>query len=136
MKIKIKLHWQIIISLILAVFLFSILGEKILFTIFFGDIFIKLLKMIIIPLIVLSIITGISSTGNSKSLTRIGIKTFIFYLTTSFIAISIGFFIFLIKEIITIITINLSLNYIFSYFIIFMIPFLIGLYQVIKIENE
>ncbi len=53
-----------------------------------------------------------------------------------FIAISIGFFIFLIKEIITIITINLSLNYIFSYFIIFMIPFLIGLYQVIKIENE
>ena len=40
-----------------------------------------------------------------------------------FIAISIGFFIFLIKEIITIITINLSLNYIFSYFIIFMIPF-------------
>ena len=87
---KIKLHWQIIISLILAVISFSILGDRILFAIFFGDIFIKLLKMIIIPLIVLSIITGIASSGSSKSLTRIGIKTFIFYLSTSFIAISIG----------------------------------------------
>ena len=53
-----------------------------------------------------------------------------------FIAITIGFCIFLLKEIITKITISLSLNYFLSYFIIFMIPFLIGLYQVIKIENE
>ena len=53
-----------------------------------------------------------------------------------FIAITIGFCIFLLKEIITKITISLSLNYFLSYFIIFMVPFLIGLYQVIKIENE
>ena len=53
-----------------------------------------------------------------------------------FIAIAVGFLIFLFKEVITKITITLSLNFILSYFIIFLIPLLIGLYQVIRIENE
>ena len=53
-----------------------------------------------------------------------------------FIAISIGFTIFLLKEVITKLTINLSINFLISYLIIFLIPFSIGLYQVIKIENE
>tara|TARA_Y100001970_G_C14084282_1_gene776442 strand:+ start:487 stop:1194 length:708 start_codon:yes stop_codon:yes gene_type:complete len=53
-----------------------------------------------------------------------------------FISISIGFSIFLLKEIISKLTISLSINIYFSYLIIFTIPFLIGLYQVIKIENE
>ena len=53
-----------------------------------------------------------------------------------FIAISIGFLIFLIKEIISKLTINLSINIYFSYLIIFIIPLFIGLYQVNKIENE
>ncbi len=53
-----------------------------------------------------------------------------------FVSISIGFFVFLLKEIITKITINLTLNFILSYLVIFLIPFFIGLYQVIKIENE
>ncbi len=53
-----------------------------------------------------------------------------------FLAIGIGFLIFLFKEIITKITINLSINFFISYSIIFLIPFFIGLYQIIKIENE
>ena len=53
-----------------------------------------------------------------------------------FIAISIGFIIFLLKEIITKLTISLSINFFLSYLIIFLFPFLIGLYQVIKVENE
>jgi len=53
-----------------------------------------------------------------------------------FISISIGFFIFLLKEIISKLTINLSINIYFSYLVIFLIPLFIGLYQVIKIENE
>ena len=53
-----------------------------------------------------------------------------------FIAIAVGFLIFLFKEVITKITITLSLNFILSYFIIFLIPLLIGLYLVIRIENE
>ena len=53
-----------------------------------------------------------------------------------FIALSIGFFIFLLKEIITKLTISLTLNFLLSYLIIFIIPFFIGLYHIIKIENE
>ena len=42
----------------------------------------------------------------------------------------------LLKEIISKLTINLSINIYFSYLVIFLIPLFIGLYQVIKIENE
>ena len=53
-----------------------------------------------------------------------------------FVSISIGLLIFLLKEIITKLTISLSINFFLSYLIIFFIPLLIGLYQIIKIENE
>ena len=53
-----------------------------------------------------------------------------------FISILIGFLIFLFKEIITILTISLSLNFFVSYTIIFFLPLLIGLYLIIKIEND
>ncbi|MDC3075567.1 LptF/LptG family permease, partial [Pelagibacteraceae bacterium] len=53
-----------------------------------------------------------------------------------FIAVSIGFLVFLFKEIITKLTITLSLNFLLSYLIIFLVPFFIGLYQIIKIEND
>ncbi len=53
-----------------------------------------------------------------------------------FISISIGFVIFFLKEIINKMTITLSINFIISYFLIFFIPFVVGLYQVIKIEND
>ncbi len=53
-----------------------------------------------------------------------------------FIAIAAGFIIFLLKQIVEQITINLSINFFISYLMIFLIPFFIGLYQIIKIENE
>ena len=53
-----------------------------------------------------------------------------------FIAISVGFLIFLLREVITKLTISLTLNFLLSYLVIFLIPLFIGLYQIIKIENE
>ena len=53
-----------------------------------------------------------------------------------FISIAIGFIIFLSKEIIIKLTINLSINFLISYLMIFLIPFFVGLYQIIRIENE
>ena len=53
-----------------------------------------------------------------------------------FISILIGFLVFFLKEIITKITITLSINYFISYLFIFCIPLLVGLYQVINIEND
>ena len=53
-----------------------------------------------------------------------------------FLAIAVGFLIFLLKEVINKLTISLSLNFLFSYLIIFLIPLCIGFYQIIKIEND
>lgn len=55
-----------------------------------GDIFIQLIKMVVIPLIAVSIISGAASIGNSKSAGKVGIGTFGFYLFTTIIAVMIG----------------------------------------------
>ena len=56
----------------------------------FGDIFVRLLKMVIVPLIFTSIIIGISSIKDQSKIGRLGLKTFIYYMCTSLFAILIG----------------------------------------------
>lgn len=55
-----------------------------------GQIFLALLKMLIVPLVFASIITGAASIGDPKALGRIGIKTIALYLSTTIVAIAIG----------------------------------------------
>ncbi len=57
-----------------------------------GVIFLKALKMIIIPLILMSIISGIANIGSAGNLGRIGLKTILYYLMTSTAAIIVGLF--------------------------------------------
>jgi proton glutamate symport protein len=57
-----------------------------------GDLFLRALKMIIIPLILSSLISGITSIGSGVNLGRLGIKTFAYYITTSLAAIITGLF--------------------------------------------
>ncbi len=93
------LHWQILIALGLAVltgiFLdqdFSLLGVPFLSVlIFFGTLFLNALKMLIVPLVMASIITGMMSL-KSDALGRLGSKTVLYYATTSLVAILIGLF--------------------------------------------
>jgi Na+/H+-dicarboxylate symporter len=56
----------------------------------FGTIFIKLLKLIAIPLILVSLIKGVSDLRNTASLSKMGLRTISLYLITTVIAISIG----------------------------------------------
>ncbi len=56
----------------------------------FGDIFVNALKFIAIPLVLFSIITGVSSLGNLNQLGRMGIRTLGLYLITTVTAISVG----------------------------------------------
>jgi len=98
-----QLHWQILIAMILGIIVGSfiknnfvfILSSDILLGLYelfvsFGVIFIKLLKMIIIPLIFTSIIVGVSSIGATKRLGNLGLKTILYYICTSLFAILIG----------------------------------------------
>ena len=95
---KLKLHWQILIALIFAVLAglitsadSSILGIPFvaIYT-FFGTLFMNALKMIIVPLIMSSIIVGVSSFGGTQGLARLGSRTVSFYFVTTLSAILIG----------------------------------------------
>ena len=93
---KLALHWKIIIGLVLGViwaFLSSSLGWSE-FTIDwinpFGVIFINALKLIAVPLVLFSIIKGITGLSDASSLGRIGAKTLGIYLVTTITAVSIG----------------------------------------------
>ena len=96
-----KLHWKIIISMVLGVFvgyLFNILeyqdhpyyNDRYDLILLLGDIFIRLLKMVIVPLVFTSIILGVSSIKDRTKIGRLGFKTFLYYISTSLIAILIG----------------------------------------------
>ena len=94
---NLKLHWQIIICMILGTvtgIIFNNYGfsDNYAYTviILLGDIFIRLLKMIIVPLIFTSIIMGISSIESPSKIGRLGTKIIFYYLGTSLIAIMIG----------------------------------------------
>lgn len=56
----------------------------------FGDLFIRLIMMIIAPLVLSTLIVGAATTGDVKKLSRMGGKTIAFYLVTTGIAVSIG----------------------------------------------
>lgn len=95
-KSGIPLHFQIIIGLILGVgwaFLSGYAGLND-FTIDwiapFGTIFIRLLKLIAVPLVLFSIIDGIAGLSDTKSIGRLGLKTLSLYLVTTVLAVSIG----------------------------------------------
>jgi Na+/H+-dicarboxylate symporter len=57
---------------------------------FVGDIFIRLLKLLIIPLIFVSLVQGIQKMGDAAGLRRIGFKTILYYITTTFLAVLVG----------------------------------------------
>src|SRR5690554_355542 len=88
--LKIKLHWQILIAFILAVFFGYFVPRGIPYISWLGDIFLRALKMVIIPLVFSSIISGVTSMGSGKNLGRLGFKTMMYYLTTSLLAILTG----------------------------------------------
>ncbi len=86
-----KLHNQVLLSMLAGVILAVLFGEGAMrWTGWMGTIFIRLLKMVIVPLILTSIVSGVASVGGGKSLGRLGLKTLVYYLVTSMIAVLTG----------------------------------------------
>ena len=86
-----QLHWQIFIAMALGAALGALGGEAVVPPVaWLGTLFIRLLKMIIIPLIVFSIISGVASVGEGGRLGRLFGKTFGYYILSSLLAILIG----------------------------------------------
>ncbi|MDZ7846681.1 MAG: dicarboxylate/amino acid:cation symporter [Owenweeksia sp.] len=93
---KLALHWKIIIGLGLGI-VWAIVSSKLGWSEFtvdwiapFGTIFINLLKLIAVPLVLFSIISGVAGLGDPSSLGRLGAKTLIFYFGTTLLAVAVG----------------------------------------------
>jgi Na+/H+-dicarboxylate symporter len=87
---KIALHWQILIAFILAILIGILFKDYVIYFSWLGDIFLRLLKMIVIPLILSSIISGVATMGNDSNFGKLGLKTLLYYLSTTTLAILIG----------------------------------------------
>ncbi len=95
-KRKLKLHWKIIIGLVLGI-VFGVVAAINQWSQFtqdwiapFGTIFVNLLKLIAVPLVLSSLITGVASLHDLTKLSRIGGKTIAIYIATTISAITIG----------------------------------------------
>ncbi len=86
-----KLHWQTLIAMIVGALTGFVFGEPAASTFgWIGDLFMKLLRMIIVPLVLTSIISGVASVGGGKALGRLFSKTLGYYLLSSLLAIMVG----------------------------------------------
>jgi Na+/H+-dicarboxylate symporter len=87
---KIKLHTQIFIGLILGIVAGIVFRDKVLIIEPVGTIFLRMITMIVIPLVFVSLMLGTASLGDVRKLGRIGAKTAIYFVITTIIAICIG----------------------------------------------
>jgi proton glutamate symport protein len=91
-----QLHWQIITGLILGL-IYGVVAATVGWVDFtekwispFGNVFISLLKLIGIPLVIFSLVSGIASLSDMKTLSRMGGKTIALYIGTTVISVTIG----------------------------------------------
>ncbi len=97
-QFKFTLAWQILVALILGITLGTYLHNNTQYSSWLisnilspaGEIFIHLIKMIVIPIVISTLIVGIASVGDAKKLGRLGLKTVIYFEVITTIAIIVG----------------------------------------------
>lgn len=97
-SVKIGLAWQILIALVLGILVGAVLHNQIESREWLvsnvlspaGDIFIRLIKMIVVPIVISTLIVGIAGVGDAKKLGRIGLKTIIYFEVITTVAIIVG----------------------------------------------
>lgn len=87
---KIGLTTKIFIGFIVGILIGIIFKEKALVLKPIGDVFLTLIKMIVVPLVFFSIVSGVASIGDINKLTRIGSKTILYFIATTALAGIIG----------------------------------------------
>ncbi|MBT5384321.1 MAG: dicarboxylate/amino acid:cation symporter [Kordiimonadaceae bacterium] len=87
-----KLWKRILLALVLGVIVGSIFGEAAANLKWIGDVFIKLIRMIVVPLVFVTLVSGVVAMGSPSKLASIGAKTMGSFLLTTIGAITIGLF--------------------------------------------
>jgi len=97
-NLKVSLAWQILLALVLGILLGSYLHyhsdsrEWLIANLLSpaGDIFIHLIKMIVVPIVISTLVVGIAGVGDAKQLGRIGAKTILYFEVITTVAIILG----------------------------------------------
>jgi proton glutamate symport protein len=88
-----QLHWQVLMAMALGALTGVVFGAPAAARIgWIGDLFMKLLRMIIVPLVLTSIISGVASVGGGRALGRLFSKTLGYYVLSSLLATSVALF--------------------------------------------
>lgn len=88
-----RLHWQVLMAMLVGALAGTLFGEPLADRVgWIGDLFMKLLRMIIVPLVLTSIISGVASVGGGRALGRLFSKTLGYYVLSSFLAATVGLF--------------------------------------------
>jgi Na+/H+-dicarboxylate symporter len=95
---RVALHWQIFIAMALALMVGRWAGETAtvagmpLFEIFafVGQLFLRALRMLVVPLIAAAIVTAVAGLGAERAFARLGMKTALYFLGTGLVATLIG----------------------------------------------
>lgn len=88
-----RLHWQVLIAMVLGGITGGLFGEAAAESIgWIGTLFVRLLRMIIVPLVLTSIIAGVASVGGARTIGRLFSKTLGYYVLSSLSAILVGLF--------------------------------------------
>ncbi|WP_417450283.1 dicarboxylate/amino acid:cation symporter [Kordiimonas sp.] len=87
---KITLWKRIMAMLVLGIIFGAVAGENALSVSWMGDIFLRLIRMIVVPLVFVTLVSGVVAMGDPKRLGSLGAKTLGLYIGTTLIAITIG----------------------------------------------
>jgi proton glutamate symport protein len=89
--VKLKLHTKIFIGMFLgALFGYFFKDYTLAFCPYIGDVFIRMLMMLIVPLVFASMVVGIGSVGDITSIGKIGLKTLLYFMLTTMVSVTIG----------------------------------------------
>ena len=86
---RLALHWQILIAMILGL-IFALTFGEVGWVTLTADTFMRLLRMVIVPLVFTAIVHGVSGISDGRALGRLGAKTLSWYILTSLLAILVG----------------------------------------------
>ncbi|MDP1932084.1 MAG: cation:dicarboxylase symporter family transporter, partial [Gammaproteobacteria bacterium] len=81
---------RILMALVLGVVVGSLWGESAVSIKWIGDLFVRLISMVVVPLVFFTLVSGIIAMGDPQKLGSLGIKTLALYMLTTVAAISIG----------------------------------------------
>ena len=90
MKKKLKLWQKVIIGMVLGI-LFGVFGGEYAQDLKpFGDVFLNMIKMVVVPLILFSILNGVTNVSDASTFGRLGTRAFLMYVLTTAFAVTIG----------------------------------------------